>query len=271
MTMQMPTPAMPSASQPQSAAMTAFMNGQPFQSKWCAYYSRVRVAASSGGGGGGTPYTVNAGTELLGFGYSRGADMAPGGNAGHLATYADTNIQTPSQTIAGESIQIDGIGLIILGSSDANLAKSIDSILSVKIRMNGATDFPMGIPSMLPGPGGLFGASESQSVLPDQLSQAGLVIGALGNGLPFGGNCFALPEPMVWACAGRPDSTLNVVLKTESAVTTPAQYSAATRTAVAGGSTTSGTAAYTQPAASLIFVDYMIVLVGRTINQLSVN
>jgi hypothetical protein len=266
-----PTPNLTSASMPQSAAVQAFIAGVPFQSKWNSYYSRLHIPAASGGGGGGTPYTVAAGIEYFGFGYSRGQDMAAGGAAGTVATYCDTNIQTASQTISGESIEIDGVGLILLTSSDANLAKALDPVVSVKIRMNGATDFPMGIPSMLPGPGGLFGASEAQSVLPDQLSQAGIVVGALSNGIPFAGNYFSLPEPMVWACAGHPDSTLNVILKTERAVTTIAQYSGATRAAVAGGATTSGTAAYTQPAASAIYVDYMVVVVGRTVTGISDN
>jgi hypothetical protein len=265
------TPNLPSASQPQSAAIQAFVKGIPFQSKWNSYYSRLHIPAASGGGGGGTPYVVASGIEYFGFGYSRGQDMAAAGATGTVATYCDTNIQTPSQTISGESIEIDGVGIMILTSSDANLAKALDPVVSVKIRMNGSTDFPMGIPSMLPGPGGIFGASEAQSVLPDQLSQAGVVVGAISNGLPFSGNYFPLPEPMVWACAGHPDSTLNVILKVERGVTTIAQYSGATRAAVAGGSSTPGTAAYTQPAASAIYVDYMIVIVGRTVTGVSDN
>ena len=182
MTQGMPNPAQASSSKPQSRALQAYLSGNPFNSKWNAYYSRIRIAATSGTSA--TGYTTTAGTEFLGFGYSRGADMGPAGNAGVIATYADTNIQTPSQTVAGEAIEIDGVGMIVLGQSDANLLKNIDQNTSVKIRMNGATDFPMGIPSMLPGPGGLFGVSEAQSVASPQEAQVAIQIGMMTNGIP---------------------------------------------------------------------------------------
>jgi hypothetical protein len=265
----MPTPGVSGSSKPQSRALQAYLAGEPFNSKWNAYYSRVHIACTSGGAG--AAFVVAAGTELFGFGYYRGGDMAAAGQNGTTATYADTNIQTASQTISGEAIEIDGVGLILLTTSDANLAKSLDPNVSVRIRLNGNVDYPMGIPSMLPGPGGLYGASEAQSVVPSQLDQAGIVVGAMSNGIPHVSNFYPLPEPMIWASAGHPDSTLNVVLKTERTTTTIAQYSGAARTAVAGGATSPGTAVYAVPALSAVFVDYMIVVVGRTVHPQSDN
>jgi hypothetical protein len=265
----MTKPGLSSSSQPQSNALKSYLAGKPFNSKWNAYYSRVRIACTSGGAG--SSFVCASGNEFLGFGYSRGADMGPAGQAGHIATYADTNIQTPSQTVAGEAVEVDGVGLILLTSSDANFAKALDPNVSVKIRLNGSTDYPMGIPSMLPGPGGLFGASESLSVVPDQISQAGIVVGAMSNGIPHVTNFFPLPEPMIWSSAGKADSTINVILRTESTTTTIANYSGASRTAVAGGSSTPGTAVYTVPLFGVIFVDYMIVICGRTVLPLSDN
>jgi hypothetical protein len=264
-----PSPALASSSQPQSAALAAYTKGIAFQSKWNAYYSRIHINAVSGTGA--TGFTVLAGPELKGFGYYNGQDMAAAGQAGTIATYADTNIQTASTTVASEAIEIDGIGLILLGQSDANLAKQLDQCLSVTLRMNGNTNYPMGIPSMLPGPGGLYGASEAASVVPDQLSQIAIQIGAMSNGIPHISNYYPLPEPMVWASAGAPDSTLNVIVKVERTCTTNPNFGAVARTAVAGGADTPGTAAYTPPLFGAVGVDYMIVLVGRTVNKLSSN
>ena len=181
-----------------------------------------------------------------------------------------THILTASQTVAGEALEIDGIGLILLQQSDMNLAKQLDQCLSVTLRMNGNTNYPMGIPSMLPGPGGLMGTSEAASIAPDQLSQLAFV-GAMSNGLPHITNYFPLPEPMIWSSAGKTDSTLNVIVKAERSVTTNPNYGSLARVAVAGGATTSGTAIYTPPLFGAVFVDYMIVVVGRTILPLSAN
>lgn len=254
--------------QPQSAALQAYIAGKPYQSKWNAYFSRIRVSAVSGTGA--TGFTVLAGPEFKAFGYYVGGDMTAAGLPGVQATYADTNILTASQTVAGEALEIDGIGLILLQQSDMNLAKQLDQCLSVTLRMNGNTNYPMGIPSMLPGPGGLMGTSEAASIAPDQLSQLAFV-GAMSNGLPHITNYFPLPEPMIWSSAGKTDSTLNVIVKAERSVTTNPNYGSLARVAVAGGATTSGTAIYTPPLFGAVFVDYMIVVVGRTILPLSAN
>lgn len=266
----MTSPSLSSASGPQSDAVAKYLAGKPFNSKWNAYYSRVRISCTSGGVAG-APYVVAAGPEIFGFGYYRGGDMAAGGAPGTVATYADTNIQTASQTVSGEAIEIDGVGLILLTSSDANLAKALDPNVSVRIRLNGNTDYPMGVPCMLPGPGGLYGSSEAQSVFPDQQSQVGRQIGAMSNGIPQPSSFFPLPEPMIWASAGHEDSTLNVVLKIERTTTTIAQYGGAARVAVPGSGTTPGTAVYTPPLFAAIFVDYMIVIIGRTVHPQSDN
>jgi hypothetical protein len=264
-----PTPIGSDPSKPQSDAVKAYMAGQPYISKWNNYFSRIRVSATSGGAG--AVYSVPAGNEFIGFGYARGGDMGPAGAPGVIATYADTNIQTPSQTIAGEILEVDGIGMILLGQSDAALAKQLDQNLSVKIRMNGNTDYPLGIPSMIPGPGGLFGVSDAQSVASNLGDQAGIQIGSLNNGIPYAMNYFALPEPMVWANAGKQDSTLNVIVKTERTTTTLLSYTSANRAAVAGGATTQGTAAYTAPLFAAVFLDYMIVVIARTVTRVSDN
>jgi hypothetical protein len=76
---------------------------------------------------------------------------------------------------------------------------------------------------------------------------------------------------MVWGAAGKPDSNWNIIVKIENTITTPAYLAGAARTAVAGGATTSGTAAYTPPSLNVTQLSFMVCLVGRTINPLSSN
>lgn len=252
----------PSASQPQSKALKAYLGGKQYQSKWNSYYSRIRVTATSLAA---NSYIVASGLEVSAFSYGRNADMASAGLPGTTSTPADTNILTANQTISGEAIEIMGLGLIVLGQSDANLLKQLDQCCSVKIKLNGTTDYLMGIPSMVPSPGGLFGASEAQSVAPSLPDQVSRNIGMMSNGVPYISNYFPLPEPMMWVSAGKGDSSFNVILKVERQAATIPGYGSATRAAG------TGIAPYTAPAFGAIFVDWLVVIVGRTINPLSDN
>lgn len=245
------------------------LGNQKTQSKWNCYYSRVHIAATSLAG---NVYTVAAGSTFNAFSYGRnGNDMATAGQAGTLSTPCDTNILTANQTIAGESVIIEGIGILALSASDANLLKQLDQQVSVTIKTNGTTDYLLGIPSMVPSPGGLFGSSEAWSVapsIPDQLSRS---VGAMSNGIPHVSNYLPLPEPMLWSSAGHGDSNFNIQLKVERAVNTIVQFGAAARTATNVTPAVGPVAAYTPPTAAQTFVDYMIVLIGPTVNPLSTN
>jgi hypothetical protein len=248
----------------QQQLVQAAVSGQPFQTKWNSYYSRIRITSTSLDPAG-IGYSVAAGGEYTAFGYSRNGDMTAAGQPGVQATPADTNILTANQTISGEMILILGIGIIALTQSDANLLKALDQCVSVKIKTNGTQEYLLGVPSMVPTPGGLFGASEALSVvpsLPDQLSRS---VGVLGNGLPHVSNYFCLPEPMVWASSGQGDSNFNVIYKVERTCNTIDQYSGASR--IAGV----GVAPYTKPAFGSIWVDYMTVVIGVTVNPLSTS
>jgi hypothetical protein len=250
------------ASQPQSKALKAYLGGKQYQSKWNSYYSRIRVAATSLTA---NSYIVAAGAEVTAFSYGRQSDMASAGLPGTIATPADTNILTPNQTISGEAIEIMGLGLIVLGQSDGNLLKQLDQCCSLKIKMNGTMDYLMGIPSMVPSCGGLFGATEAQSVAPSLADQVSRNIGVISNGVPYISNYFPLPEPMMWVSAGKGDSSFNVILKVERQAATIPGYGSAARAAA------TGVAPYTPPAFGSVFVDWMVVIVGRTINPLSDN
>jgi hypothetical protein len=251
-------------SKSQQAAIANANAGLQTQTKWNSYYSRVRITSTSLSG---ASYVVAAGNTFQAFGYSRNGDMTAAGLPGVQATPADTNILTPNQTISGEMILIMGFGIMALAQSDANLLKQLDQCVSVTLKTNGTQEYLMGIPSMVPSPGGLFGSSEALSAVPDLASAVSRSFGVISNGVPYINNFFPLPEPMVWSSSGNGDSNLNVIFKTERQVTTDAQWSGGGVTRAAG----TGVQAYTGPAASAVFVDYMTVVVGVTINPLSTN
>jgi hypothetical protein len=246
----------------QQAAVNAALAGNPTQTKWNSYYSRIRITATSLAA---DVYTVAPGSEFQAFGYSRNGDMTAAGQPGVQATPADTNILTPNQTISGEMILIVGIGIIALTASDANLLKQLDQCTSVKIKTNGTQEYLLGVPSMVPSPGGLFGASEAWSVAPSLADQLSRSVGVISNGLPHISNFFPIPEPMIWASSGQGDSNFNVIYKVERTVNTIPQFGSVARAAG------TGVAAYTPPTAAQVFVDYMTVVVGMTINPLSDN
>jgi hypothetical protein len=253
-------------SQAQRNRLHKVLAGQQTQSKWNAYYSRVRFTSTVRVDAGTTSsFQLPAGAIVTAFGYTRTGDMAAGGLPGVIATIADTNIITANQTIASERVLIQGIGIMALAQSDAQFLKQLDQSTSVKLKLNGTTDYLMGIPSMSPGPGGLFGSSEAQSAAPDLASQVSRSFGVITNGLPHTSNFYPLPEPMLWGAAGQADSTFAVELKIERAVATIPTFGAGAGPRVAAA----GVAPYITPAASAVFVDYMVVLVGCTINELS--
>jgi hypothetical protein len=238
------------------------INGQAVQTKWNSYYSRCRISSTSISS---YSYLVAAGTNVTAFGYGKGQDMAAGGQTGTRATPADTNISQPNQTSSGETVIIEGISIILLSSSDFNLAKQLDQNVSVTIITNNQTSYLLGIPSMIPACGGLYGAGEAWSVLPSLGDALSRNIGCMSNGIPHQNNFFPLPEAMVWAPAGQGDSQFGVVLNVEHAVGTIAQFSGTSRSA------TTGVQAYTPPTAAQCFVDYMVVLIGQTMNPQSSN
>jgi len=249
-------------SKPQAERINRLLQGQQSQTHWNSYYSRVRFACTTITS---YSYVVPAGTSVTAFGYGKGQDMAAGGISGTRACASDTNITQPNQTSSGESVIIEGISIILLSSSDYNLAKQLDPFVSVTMVTNNTTNYLMGIPSMLPSCGGLYGAGEAWSVSPSLADVVSRNIGALSNGVPHQSNFFPLPEPMVWTPAGQGDSNLGVILNVEHAVGTIAQFSAPARTA------TTGVVAYTPPTAAQTFVDYMVVLIGQVVNPLSAN
>jgi hypothetical protein len=239
------------------------------QTKWNSYYSKVRFNTTLAS----LTYTVAQGQTVTAFGYGIGQDMAAGGRAGNPATPADTNITAANQTISGESVLIRGIGLLLMSGSDAHLAKQSDGQISVIASLNGGNPtYKLGIPTMLPGPGGFYGRSEAASVGPSPAEVVNGNIGALSNGLPSASNYFPFEEPIIWRSAGKPDSAFNVQLRAEYAFSTNVNYAIASRAAIAAvASSFVGVNVYNAPSAAATYLEFMVELVGCTFNELSSN
>lgn len=263
------------ASRAQKRAAAKAISGQ-VQTKWNSYYSRIRLPANTVVTTTGV-ITASQGKTSRAFGYGIGQDMSPGlaGTTGTTAQLSDTNLLTQNQTVAAESVLISGISLILLSTSEPLLALSLDPNVSVQLILNGTTKYPLGIPSMIPGCGGLFGAGVSGVAQP--LGEAAFVqgFGVLNNGMPLAKNYFELPEPTAWMSTGSNiDTALNVVFTIENAVTTPAVFGGQGNRA-ATIADTAGAPYYVQAFAATttgaVYCDYMVVLIGRTFQPQSQN
>lgn len=236
-------------------------------STWNKYYSKVRFQFALTGAG---PfvYTCPAGTEQRAFGYSFGQDMsAVGFPAGTNATLADTNLQQAGVTNAGETVLVYGISLQLCETSDPTLAALLWPNLSVALSLNGdQTSFKLGTAAMVPGSGGLHGQGLSLVAAPAIAEPIASRVGSVSNGVPSVSNFYPIPEPVVWAASGSPDSNLIIKLRCERAAAYTTQL-AADRAAAAG------IMAWTHPAANGpgTFVDCLVSLWSRQVSGRSQN
>lgn len=238
------------------------------QQQSSTYFSTVMLASALTGAGPYT-YTIAAGTALRAFSYGLGQDLSVVGYpAGSPASFADTNLATANVSNNGDWVIIFGIGIQPTPTSEPLLVKALDEVTSVIPFIGGDKLFPLGNPSMVPGGGGLYGMGDSAIGVPDQTSYV-YKTGNLTNGDPLLFNLRILPTLIVWAPAGRVDSTFAVQIRTERA----AAYTnlSADRVAVGGGASTPGTAAFTHPAATAVFVRYKVFLATQQVNQRSAN
>jgi hypothetical protein len=226
------------------------------------YYSRVFFDAARVGAGPFT-YTVNAGTERRVFGYAKGGNVQGTRDGVTLeATAADTNLVQQGQTLAGQTVLIQGVSCMVQPGSDFELARRLLSEISVNISTNGDTQaLFMGTPLNLPGIGGLFGLGSTALLEPALNGGAPTQFAKLGaNGQPLSDNFRRVPEGLIWRPAGAADSNLVIKLRTERAVVVPA---VATRVAGAG------ILAYDPPA--FVSVDLMFQLICVALSEASVN
>lgn len=223
--------------------------------------------------------TVAAGTQAKAFQYAIGQDMQIAGfAAGLVATAAETNLLRAGETLDNADVWIYGLAAELCPNSDAALAALAWRNCSVEISLNGTQSIRLGTLAMFPGAGGLSGAGQSGLILPNQVSPgagvdggAGAVISYAANGMPMAGNFLRFPQPFKWCGVGTggADASLSVITTLQRAISIPL---AASRTAVAGGANTPGTAAYTQPTtANASPLDIRWRLVSVSVSRRSVN
>lgn len=231
------------------------------------YFSTVRFQAAVSGT---FLYTFAAGTELRAFGYAQGDPMNTaviGFPAGRVATPADTNLISSSETISGEQVLIEGLSIMPHEDSDAQLMQVLWPNVSVTLQLNGAQlQFPIGTLAMMPGSGGLSGTGTSYVTAPDIASSVARPVGALQNGWATVDNFYPFPEPVIWQPKGGADSTLIVKLRVEQASTYQTLLTA-DRAAAAG------IAAWTHPSGTALgtYVDVKVRLWSRQISPRSQN
>ncbi len=231
------------------------------------YYSRIFfTAAGVDGGGGSFTYDFPAGVERRAFGYAKtdpvpGAPFGPGASD---ATPADTNLMTKGQTLAGQTVLIQGVSVMVQPGTDFEAARQVLSECSVSIGLNGdSQQMEMGTPLNLPGIGGLYGWGFTGLVPPSAQSNGGSEFAKLGaNGVPGADNFRRVPEGLIWRPAGKTDGTLVIKFRSERRVTVGPVLS---RPAQANPLIL----AYTPPA--LVKIDLMCHLICIAISDASVN
>ena len=183
------------------------------------YFSRVRFRLTRAGAGPFT-YTLAQGTIVRAFSYGIAGDMAPAGLPGTTATPADTNLTTAGKTLAGQAVNIFGIGVVVNPISDFGFLRLAAHRISVQVGLNGEGEtLRLGTLLNLPGIGGLQGWGNSDIVIPDLSAARGFAF--LGtNGVPVAQNYRAIPEGLWWMPEGAKDSQLTIKFTCEEAVAT---------------------------------------------------
>jgi hypothetical protein len=231
------------------------------------YYSRVFfTSAGVDGGGGSFTYTFPAGVERRAFGYAK-TDPIPGAPflaPANEATPADTNLMTKGQTLAGQTVLIQGVSVMVQPGSDFEAAKEMLTECSVSIGLNGdSQQMEMGTPLNLPGIGGLYGWGFSRLIAPAAQNNAGGEFAKLGsNGVPGADNFRRVPEGLIWRPAGKTDGTLVIKFRSERAVVVGPVLSRAAQANPL-------IFAYTPPAS--VKIDLMCHLICIAISDASVN
>jgi len=183
------------------------------------YYSRVRFQFTNTVASTLNTFTLAAGTEAKAFNYCQGQSLSGAGFGGGLnATALDTNLIKPSETVAGEAVNIYGISFMLDSDADAELTRQLFANCSVRLGLNGDQQlYQLGPLSMLPGGGGLYGVGRSDAI-EHPLTDRFAMVGSLTNGLPGRSNFYVLPTPVLWMPPGGSDATLVITARIERAI-----------------------------------------------------
>jgi hypothetical protein len=247
----------PALTPDESSLIQGALNGET-QPQWNIYWSRVRFTSVVSA----APfvYSIASGTKVSAFSYAQGQSGSAAGLQAN-ATNADTSLQIANQTINSEYALIRGVGIFLGPGSDPVLAKQLDGVVSVTAVL-GPVTYQLGNPSMIPGPGGYVGTTESQAAYPNPLESYAMRIGGFSNGLAMAGNVLKLPRAWVWMPSGSGSaSNLVINLTSQASAAIPANFAgAADRPAEPQTVTFTGTNPWTHPTAANVFVDYIVVL-----------
>lgn len=217
-------------------------------------------------GAGPFTFTVSKGTEISLFQYKKGDQISGvvGAPAGYVATFADTTLQQPGQTINGQLCLIMGLSFLINPGSDFGLAQALLPELSVAMGLNGSNQQDQfGTPLNLPNIGGLYGAGPTGLLAPATNANQ-LSIPFASNGNPLHSNFRDIPEGKWWRPTGDADSNLVITLRAERDVVITSSAARAADLAV-------GITEYTPPEAGAVYLDLMCHLITGTLAQSSVN
>jgi hypothetical protein len=227
------------------------------QPQWNFYFSRVRFTTTVSA----TPFVYTVGLQtVVAFNYGVGGSAVTAGLPLN-ATPADTSLQNAGQTINSEYVLIRGVSIFLEAQSDPVLAKALSQVTAVTAAV-GPTKYQLGTPDMSPGWGGITGISESNIVNPNLYEQFAKGIGGMSNGAPIAGNTVRLPRAIVWMPPGAGNAAnFTVSLQNFATVQQLSNEVSADRAAGAAGTTYNGApSAWTHPAATSVFVDYLVCL-----------
>lgn len=191
------------------------------------YYSTVVFRASAGTATG-YGYVFAQGEERKAFAYAEGAEWTIAGATTALdgrATFSETNLTKPNETIAGESVEIQGIAIQVqpavtdgLRFMQSRLLAQIATNVEVALSLNGGSNaYKLGTLGQIPSAGGLTGIGLSNiedEVTVNAVVQAPpIAFGFAQNGWPVRSNFYRLPEGLIWRPAGEVDSMLQVIFR----------------------------------------------------------
>jgi len=193
------------------------------------YYSRVLFRAdaeeyTTEDEAVGQVYDFAAGVKRIAFGYSQGQEWEIAGATTALdgrATFAETNLAKPSETIAGEELEIQGIAIAVEPAitdgeyfTDARLVAMIATNVEISLSVNGgANAAQLGTLLQIAGAGGLSGVGYDSLVGNAHHN----TFGSISNGWAVRSNFYRLPEGIVWTPSGQADSMLQVIFETSRA------------------------------------------------------
>jgi hypothetical protein len=178
----------------------------------------------------GYAYAFPHGDERKAFGYAEGQEWETAGATTALdgrATFAETNLSKPGETIAGEALEIMGLAIQVqpaitdgLRYLEPRLLAHIATNVSVELSLHGGgQSFKLGTVGQIPGAGGLVGSGRDGLAF----AIAGAVhapdFGFAANGWQVRSNFYRLPEGLIWRPSGNPDSQLTVIFRTVRAFT----------------------------------------------------